>query len=265
MKPDHLHATGFAGSVADFLGIESDSEFERAWNYANRSKARAPDEKVIRFTPRDQALSNSPVAVSFYQENWVIKPQWSPSNDEMQLVEVATSFEPAEERVQQSHEQLSLWSHSEFVPSSRLIRYWQDGLNFHLPENERGILHEVSRVFESSTMRAEFSQQLFSVLIEELRYARGQEETRFNLKTGSGEFIPLLEIRFANQFPIKPRELGNFMMLLGEELEEHFTVSPLRASWGSIAMENGVVVVTLSPREIVAYEPATKSILDIAL
>lgn len=284
MMPEHLRAFGFAGSVSDYPLVDLQKpSLEKQWTI-NR------DRIVVRGV-RDHKGDQGAVVASWkveaerarrsIEEAW-LKPIQSGPFESSALEEIAVSafldvldFEPfgieepaakSEAVTRPDDTQLNLWTQREFSPSKRLIRYWQDGLEFHLQEQQNFLLRGFSRFVESTTMRGEFTDQLLGALVEELRFARKDEPVEFNLVGTDTVFAPALELRFSNLFPIRPLELGDFLKQLAAEMLQFFQEgNVVSGSWGAARAEGDRVKVYLTPREKVDYTLATKKVLDINL
>jgi hypothetical protein len=276
MKPDSLISTGFAGNAADFYSYDPpfDNTLEKRWSAEQR--------RIV--AKRRDRLDPGPVVLDWEQQAERVRrrvEEWNRFHDLLGGEAAETEFAeaPREEPVQDLSPvlpatevgdlfggQLELWSQTEFTPSRALLKFWQDGLDFHMPERQKGLLKALTRLVENTTMRNEFSDQFLGALIEELRFERSESAKTFPLFPNGSEFFAPLELKFSNLFPIRPRDLSGFMEQLSKELREYFEAgNVIGGSWGKIQLIGDGVLVSLTPREKVVFEPATKKTMHIDL
>lgn len=147
--------------------------------------------------------------------------------------------------------QLSLLGNEDFSPSSQLLDFWWRGIEERNSEGQlKALLRGFSRVIASSTMRKEFTEQLYEALIDEFRSLRGPKPKAFGLFTEEDEFFSPIERRLEHLFPIRLRDGETFMALLTSELKEYFRRgNVLTGEWGTVSSVAGVIQIQLTAEE----------------
>lgn len=120
-------------------------------------------------------------------------------------------------------------------------------------------------VFRSEIQKM-FADQLFDILIAQLRFERSDAEPVTRQMFGDNGIFEAAKDQVLSYFPIPGRKHDVFITQLEAELESYLLRSPpIEASWGWLGARDGQVIALLTPREKIEFTKATRKTLDIDL
>lgn len=151
----------------------------------------------------------------------------------------------------------------DFVLSDKLLAIYTNAIFNSDPGKGRG---KSSLPIIRSEIQKIFADQLFGILIAQLRFERSDAEPVTRQMFGNNGVFEAAKEQVLGYFPIPDRKRDVFITQLEAELESYLLRSPpIEASWGWLGARDGQVIALLTPREKIEFTKATKKTLDIDL
>ena len=161
---------------------------------------------------------------------------------------------------------LALPMRTAFAPSTELAKLWIDGTQYYLALNKDGAAQGALFAGASSlsTVKNEFSRQLYEIVVSEIRGRRGSRSAAFSIVSREKIFDDHIEYRIADSFAVRPKDLSQFLDLLASELLSYFKSGGIwQGNWGAVKMRDGSVRAELLPRARVEVNPTQSKTLRV--